>query len=52
MSYRFVQWPRDALLSVSQTFFDRVGSLDEHQKSSLSSLCVEIHMSVNDMAEK
>ncbi|KAJ8000573.1 hypothetical protein DPEC_G00181790 [Dallia pectoralis] len=48
----FVQWPREALLSVSQTFFRNVEFGSEDLKASISEMCVEIHVSVEDMAEK
>merc|ERR1712106_560153 len=49
----FVQWPRDALLSVSQTFFSTVEEgIPDELKEPLSRMCVEIHTSVSDMAEE
>ncbi|XP_078146083.1 dynein axonemal heavy chain 6 [Centroberyx gerrardi] len=48
----FVQWPREALLSVSQTFFQDVDFGSEELKQSFSAMCVEIHVSVTDMAER
>ncbi|KAM3865367.1 dynein axonemal heavy chain 6 [Diretmus argenteus] len=48
----FVQWPREALLSVSQTFFQNVDFGSEELKQSVSAMCVEIHVSVTDMAER
>ncbi|XP_037621211.1 dynein heavy chain 6, axonemal [Sebastes umbrosus] len=48
----FVQWPREALLSVSQAFFQHVDFGSEELKQSFSALCVEIHISVTDMAER
>ncbi|KAM6971776.1 dynein axonemal heavy chain 6 [Aplochiton taeniatus] len=48
----FVQWPREALLSVSQTFFRHVNFGSEEMKESFSAMCVEIHTSVTDMAER
>ncbi|CAL8330997.1 unnamed protein product [Merluccius merluccius] len=49
----FVQWPREALLSVSQTFFqsEDFGGGEELQQS-ISLMCVEVHASVTDMAER
>ncbi|XP_051801201.1 dynein axonemal heavy chain 6 isoform X2 [Acanthochromis polyacanthus] len=47
----FVQWPREALLSVSQAFFQNVDLGSEELKQSFSAMCVEIHVSVTDMAE-
>ena len=46
------QWPREALLSVSQTFFRNVEFGSEAIKQSFSEMCVEIHVSVTDMAER
>ncbi|XP_066516038.1 dynein axonemal heavy chain 6 isoform X2 [Hoplias malabaricus] len=48
----FIQWPHEALLSVSQTYFQNVEFGSEEMKSCLSQMCVEIHMSVTDMAEQ
>ncbi|KAK3507623.1 hypothetical protein QTP70_031174 [Hemibagrus guttatus] len=48
----FVQWPHEALLSVSQTFFQTVDFGSEEMVNCLSQMCVEIHMSVTDMAER
>uniref|UniRef100_A0A673W197 Dynein axonemal heavy chain 6 n=1 Tax=Salmo trutta TaxID=8032 RepID=A0A673W197_SALTR len=48
----FVQWPREALLSVSQTFFQNVEFGSEEIKDRFSEMCVEIHVSVTDMAER
>ncbi|KAK2908777.1 hypothetical protein Q8A67_004614 [Cirrhinus molitorella] len=48
----FVQWPREALLSVSQTFFQNVEFGSKEMKQCFSEMCVEIHVSVTDMAER
>ncbi|KAG7241313.1 hypothetical protein INR49_025755 [Caranx melampygus] len=48
----FVQWPREALLSVSQDFFQNVDFGSVELKQSFSAMCVEIHVSVTDMAER
>ncbi|XP_038570255.1 dynein heavy chain 6, axonemal isoform X1 [Micropterus salmoides] len=48
----FVQWPREALLSVSEAFFQNVDFGSEEMKQSFSAMCVEIHVSVTDMAER
>ncbi|XP_041935143.1 dynein heavy chain 6, axonemal [Alosa sapidissima] len=48
----FVQWPREALLSVSRTFFLNVELGSEEMKQSLTEMCVEIHVSVSEMAER
>uniref|UniRef100_A0A7N8YMF0 Dynein, axonemal, heavy chain 6 n=1 Tax=Mastacembelus armatus TaxID=205130 RepID=A0A7N8YMF0_9TELE len=48
----FVQWPREALLSVSQVFFQNVDFGSKELQNSFSVMCVEIHVSVTDMAER
>ncbi|XP_042305526.1 dynein axonemal heavy chain 6 [Sceloporus undulatus] len=48
----FVQWPREALLSVSRTFFMNVDLGSDRMKEKLSIMCVDIHMSVTEMAEQ
>ncbi|XP_057699654.1 dynein axonemal heavy chain 6 isoform X1 [Corythoichthys intestinalis] len=48
----FVEWPREALLSVSQAFFQNVDFGTEELKRSFSDLCVETHLSVSVMAER
>ncbi|XP_075717900.1 dynein axonemal heavy chain 6 [Rhinoderma darwinii] len=48
----FVQWPREALLSVSQTFFTNIDLGREEMKERLSEMCVEIHVSVTEMADR
>ncbi|KAF7660832.1 hypothetical protein LDENG_00274280 [Lucifuga dentata] len=48
----FVQWPREALLSVSQVFFQNIEFGREELNQSFSAMCVEIHVSVTDMAER
>ncbi|XP_070598423.1 dynein axonemal heavy chain 6 isoform X2 [Erythrolamprus reginae] len=48
----FVQWPKEALLSVSRTFFLHVDLGTERMKEKLSIMCVDIHMSVTEMAEQ
>ncbi|XP_038615472.1 dynein heavy chain 6, axonemal [Tachyglossus aculeatus] len=48
----FVQWPREALLSVSRTFFMNVDLGSDEVKENLSLTCVDIHMSVTDTAER
>ena len=48
----FVQWPREALLSVSRCFFQNVDFGSEELKQRFSAMCVEIHVSVTDMAER
>ncbi|KAH0628434.1 hypothetical protein JD844_009589 [Phrynosoma platyrhinos] len=46
------QWPREALLSVSRTFFMNVDLGSDRMKEELSKMCVDIHMSVTEMAEQ
>lgn len=46
------QWPREALLSVSQAFLQNVDFGSAALKQSFSAMCVEIHVSVTDMAER
>ncbi|XP_044515237.1 dynein axonemal heavy chain 6 [Gracilinanus agilis] len=48
----FVQWPREALLSVSKTFFLNVDLGSQEVKERLSLMCVDIHMSVTNMADR
>nr|XP_036867942.1 dynein heavy chain 6, axonemal [Manis javanica] len=48
----FVQWPREALLSVSKTFFSHVDAGNEELKEKLSLMCVNVHLSVSDMADR
>ncbi|XP_074141707.1 dynein axonemal heavy chain 6 isoform X2 [Sminthopsis crassicaudata] len=48
----FVQWPREALLSVSQTFFLTVDLGSPELKEKFSMMCVDIHMSVTNMADR
>ncbi|XP_023668206.2 dynein axonemal heavy chain 6 [Paramormyrops kingsleyae] len=48
----FVQWPREALLSVSHTFLKNVELGSEEMKGRFCEMCVEIHVSVTKMAER
>nr|XP_019611948.1 PREDICTED: dynein heavy chain 6, axonemal [Rhinolophus sinicus] len=48
----FVQWPREALLSVSKTFFSNVDAGSDEMKEKLSLMCVNVHLSVSNMAER
>ncbi|XP_055488365.1 LOW QUALITY PROTEIN: dynein axonemal heavy chain 6-like [Leucoraja erinacea] len=48
----FVQWPREALLSVSKSFFATVDLGSDEMKDKFSEMCVQVHTSVNDMAEQ
>ncbi|KAK2499642.1 hypothetical protein MC885_013750 [Smutsia gigantea] len=46
------EWPREALLSVSKTFFSYVDAGSEELKERLSLMCVNVHLSVSDMADR
>uniref|UniRef100_G3T3T9 Dynein axonemal heavy chain 6 n=1 Tax=Loxodonta africana TaxID=9785 RepID=G3T3T9_LOXAF len=48
----FVQWPKEALLSVSKTFFANVDPGNVELKEKLSLMCVNVHLSVSQMAER
>ncbi|XP_071825285.1 dynein axonemal heavy chain 6-like isoform X2 [Apostichopus japonicus] len=48
----FVQWPKEALLSVSKYFFESVDLGEDEMRSKISEMCVEIHTSVSSMADK
>ncbi|XP_010633543.1 dynein heavy chain 6, axonemal [Fukomys damarensis] len=48
----FVQWPKEALLSVSKTFFSAVEAGSEELKEKLSLMCVSVHLSVSQMADR
>ncbi|XP_067839723.1 dynein axonemal heavy chain 6 [Heptranchias perlo] len=48
----FVQWPREALLSVSRNFFRNIELGSDEMKEKFSEMCVQVHMSVTDMAEQ
>ncbi|XP_075260085.1 dynein axonemal heavy chain 6-like isoform X4 [Convolutriloba macropyga] len=48
----FIEWPREALLSVATTFFESVDLGADEMKGKISEMCVEIHMSVTSMAER
>ncbi|ESN90843.1 hypothetical protein HELRODRAFT_194633 [Helobdella robusta] len=48
----FVQWPKEALLSVSNQAFEGVELIDEDLKSNIARMCVEIHTSASESAEK
>ena len=50
--FRFVQWPEEALLSVAKNFFSPVDELEDNYKEALAKICVTIHISVTNMAEK
>ncbi|KAM7079135.1 dynein axonemal heavy chain 6 [Molossus nigricans] len=48
----FVEWPREALLSVSNTFFSNLEAGSDELKGKLSLMCVNVHLSVSSMAER
>ncbi|XP_058439380.1 dynein axonemal heavy chain 6 isoform X4 [Marmota monax] len=48
----FVQWPREALLSVSKTFFSTVDTGNDKLKEKLSLMCVNVHLSVSQTADR
>ncbi|XP_030047949.1 dynein axonemal heavy chain 6 [Microcaecilia unicolor] len=48
----FVEWPREALLSVSRKFFTNIDLGSDEMKDKFSHMCVEIHLSVTEMAER
>jgi len=48
----FSEWPREALLSVSQNFFEEIDLGNDSIKENIAEMCVEIHMSVTSMAER
>uniref|UniRef100_A0A8C6R3K0 Dynein, axonemal, heavy chain 6 n=1 Tax=Nannospalax galili TaxID=1026970 RepID=A0A8C6R3K0_NANGA len=48
----FVQWPREALLSVSKTFFSAVDTGSDDMREKLSLMCVNVHLSVSQMADR
>nr|XP_054751474.1 dynein axonemal heavy chain 6-like isoform X1 [Lytechinus pictus]XP_054751475.1 dynein axonemal heavy chain 6-like isoform X1 [Lytechinus pictus] len=48
----FVEWPKEALLSVSKTFFENMDFGRDDLKEKVAEMCVEIHTSVSNMAER
>nr|XP_014351765.1 PREDICTED: dynein heavy chain 6, axonemal-like [Latimeria chalumnae] len=48
----FVEWPREALFSVSKTFFSNIDLGHDEMRDRFSEMCVEIHMGVTVMAEQ
>ncbi|KAJ7377616.1 Dynein heavy chain 6, axonemal [Desmophyllum pertusum] len=48
----FTEWPREALLSVSQNFFEEVDLGEGDVKERVAELCVVIHTSVSSMADR
>eukprot|EP00106_Octopus_bimaculoides_P013835 XP_014781277.1 PREDICTED: dynein heavy chain 6, axonemal-like [Octopus bimaculoides] len=47
----FTEWPKEALLNVAESFFDKL-DFDDTMKTKLSAMCVEIHVSVTSIAER
>ncbi|CAI8029533.1 Dynein heavy chain 6, axonemal [Geodia barretti] len=47
----FTEWPKEALLSVAQTFFENEDLGNESVKEPLAKMCVEVHTGVRDMAD-
>lgn len=48
----YLQWPREALLSVSKSFFSSVDTGNDDLREKLSLMCVNVHLSVSHMAER
>ncbi|PVD36438.1 hypothetical protein C0Q70_03422 [Pomacea canaliculata] len=48
----FVEWPREALLGVSKSFFESIDLGSDEIKERIAEMCVEIHVSVSTMAER
>ncbi|KAJ3093097.1 Dynein heavy chain 6, axonemal [Quaeritorhiza haematococci] len=48
----FDEWPRDALLSVSQRFFTNVDLGSDEMRANIAEACVDVHASVGVMAKK
>lgn len=48
----YLQWPREALLSVSKTFFSTVDTGNDELKEKLSLMCVNVHLSVSQTADR
>jgi dynein heavy chain len=48
----FTEWPPEALLSVAKSAFDQVDLGAEEVKEAVCNMCMEIHTSVADMAER
>jgi dynein heavy chain len=48
----FDEWPREALLAVSQRFFEFVDLGSDEMREKIAIMCVEIHSSVGQMAKK
>jgi dynein heavy chain, axonemal len=48
----FDEWPKEALLSVSARFLEFVDLGSDEMKQKIVTMCVEIHISVGEMAKK
>ena len=48
----FTEWPREALLSVAKSLFEEVETIEENLKAKIARMCVEIHTSVTNMADR
>lgn len=48
----FTEWPREALLSVAQSFFEQVDLGADELRGRVAEMCVEIHTSVSSMADR
>ncbi|KAI8909816.1 dynein heavy chain and region D6 of dynein motor-domain-containing protein [Gorgonomyces haynaldii] len=48
----FDEWPREALLSVSRRFLEFVDLGSDELREKISEMCVEIHVSVGQLAKK
>ncbi|CAH1788942.1 unnamed protein product [Owenia fusiformis] len=48
----FTEWPKEALHSVSKTAFLEVNLGTDEMKSRVAEMCVDIHTSVSEMAER
>ncbi|KAL8568337.1 Dynein heavy chain 6, axonemal [Nucella lapillus] len=48
----FVEWPKEALLGVSKSFFESIDLGTDELKGKVAEMCVEIHISVSTMAER
>ncbi|KAB1256908.1 Dynein heavy chain 6; axonemal [Camelus dromedarius] len=46
------EWPKEALLSVSKTFFSNVDAVSDELKEKLALMCVNVHLSVSTMADR
>ncbi|XP_013408536.1 dynein heavy chain 6, axonemal [Lingula anatina] len=48
----FIEWPREALLGVSNSFFANVDLGRDDLKQKVAEMCCEIHTSVSEMSER